>query len=155
MTRINSAIRPICLPDEMLLAEHREIKRLPKVLEHSIRSGSIEKIPERFTLGRGHLIFFLDKMWFIRRRYIWIYNECLRRKFNVKNYLENFQKVSSVYENDYTPTEEEYHLLVERISQRIIESKKKSWHYAGRPAAKEEILNMLNDDSKCFVSKEG
>ena len=46
MTRINSAIPVKCLTDEHLLAEHREIKRLPYCLRKAIVSGSIDKIPE-------------------------------------------------------------------------------------------------------------
>ena len=49
MTRINSAIHVKCLTDEHLLAEHREIKRLPYCLRKAIVSGSIYKIPVKFT----------------------------------------------------------------------------------------------------------
>ena len=50
MTRINSAISVNRLTDEHLLAEHREIKRMPYCLRKAIDSGSINKIPERFML---------------------------------------------------------------------------------------------------------
>ena len=75
MTRINCAIPVRCLTNEHLLAEHREIKRLPKCLEKSIISGSIKDIPKEFCLGTGHILFFLDKMTFIKERYKEIYNE--------------------------------------------------------------------------------
>lgn len=39
MTRINSAINVKYLTDEHLLAEHREIKRMPYCLNIAIRSG--------------------------------------------------------------------------------------------------------------------
>lgn len=56
MTRINSAIPVKNLTDEHLLAEHREIKRLPYFLSKAIQSGSINNIPEKFTLGKGHVL---------------------------------------------------------------------------------------------------
>ncbi len=62
MTRINIGVNVKCLTDEHLLAEHREIKRLPYCLDKAIKLGSINKIPDKFTLGKGHALFFLDKM---------------------------------------------------------------------------------------------
>lgn len=56
MTRINSAIPVKYLIDEMLLAEHREIKRLPSVLSKAIHCNSINKIPNKFCLGTGNLL---------------------------------------------------------------------------------------------------
>ena len=91
MTRINSAIPVRCLTDEHLLAEHREIKRLPYCFERAVKSGSIGKIPDKFALGSGHVLFFLDKFGFVRNRYVEIYEECKRRKFNVEDYSENFE----------------------------------------------------------------
>lgn len=55
MTRVNSAIPVKLLCDELLLAEHREIKRLPKVLEKSLRTRGLCNIPESFVLGTGHV----------------------------------------------------------------------------------------------------
>ena len=62
MTRINSHINPKNLSDEHLLAEHREIKRVPKMLYKSIKKGSVPKIPNKFCLGTGHVTFFYDKI---------------------------------------------------------------------------------------------
>jgi hypothetical protein len=59
MTRINLGICPRRLPRVALLAEHREITRIP----NAVRSGraSIRNIPSRFTLGTGHVRFFLQQ----------------------------------------------------------------------------------------------
>ena len=90
MTRINSAIPVKCLTDEHLLAEHREIKLLPYNLQKSIKSGSIKRIPNKFTLGTGHVLFFLDKMLFTMNRYILIRYECKLRRLNITDYLGNW-----------------------------------------------------------------
>ena len=47
--------------------------------------------------------------------------------------------------NDYTPTDEEKRMLVERITQRILDSRKKAWHYYGVEITKERAINMIND----------
>lgn len=67
MTRINSAIPVENLTDEHLMAEHREISRLPGCLLRAIKSGSINKVPKEFTLGKGHVTFFVDKSSFTKK----------------------------------------------------------------------------------------
>ena len=150
MTRINSAISPKHLTDEHLLAEHREIKRLPYCLSKAIASGSIKRIPETFVLGRGHVTFFLDKMEFIRKRYNSIREECLRRGFSVEDYSDNFNNINPCFCKDHTPTIEEMEKLLERISQRINESPKSSWHYRGKAISKEEAIKILRKDDNIF-----
>lgn len=143
MTRINSAISVKNLTDEHLLAEHREIKRLPYILKQAINSGSIHNIPSKFTLGKGHILFFLDKMYFTLSRYSDIHAELLVRGFNVKMYYDNWDSVHFKYSHNYAPTEEERQLLIDRITERIMNSSKKVWHYYGEPITKEEAVKLL------------
>ena len=124
MTRINSAIPVKSLTDEHLLAEHREIKRLPSVLYKSIEANTIDKLPASFCLGTGHVKFFLNKMLFIKKRYQQLHEECLNRGFNVEDYSSNFDNIPSSFNNDYTPTQEERILLIERITTRLSQSPK-------------------------------
>lgn len=143
MTRINSAISVKKLSDEHLLAEHREIKRLPFCLKKAIESGSINNIPNTFRLGSGHVSFFLDKQRFLLNRYLEIYKECLKRGFSVQSFASNWEDVPNIYNKDYMPTEEEYKLLIERIKERIEGSRKKYWHYYGKKITKEESIKLL------------
>lgn len=147
MTRINSAISVNRLTDEHLLAEHREIKRMPYCLRRAIDSGSINRIPERFTLGAGHVKFFLDKGEFTFNRYESLLEECRKRGFDVQDYSGNWVCYTNSFMNDYTPTDEEKRMLVERITQRILDSRKKVWHYYGVEITKECAINMINDCS--------
>ena len=144
MTRINSAIPVRCLTDEHLLAEHREIKRLPFCLHEAIRTGSVKHIPERFVLGKGHVTFFLNKMLFCRHRYRDIYTECHLRHFHVENYEENFAySVPDEYQGRYIPAQDERNLLIDRITDRIMHSRKQTWHYYGQPISKEAAVRLL------------
>ena len=143
MTRVNSAIPVKCLTDEMLLAEHREIKRLPRVLLKAIQCSSINKIPNKFCLGTGHVKFFLNKMLFILNRYKAIKDECILRKFNVTDYSSNFLNIDDRYMNDYIPTHDEYNLLKERIIERINNSNKQYFHYYGKQVSKLQACSLI------------
>ena len=67
MTRINCGIPPAELSDRHLIAEHREIKRVPNL----VRKGrySMKGQPVEFTLGTGHIKFFYDKLGYLLERY--------------------------------------------------------------------------------------
>ena len=147
MTRINSAISVQKLTDEHLLAEHREIKRLPKCYIKALSSGSINRIPKKFCLGTGHVTFFLDKNLFTFKRYNDLHEECKRRGFSVEDYSKNWDEIKSYatsnHFKDYIPTIEESELLIERISKRIRESNKDCFHYSGKPITKEEAILLL------------
>lgn len=144
MTRINSNIPIKRLTDEHLLAEHREIKRLPACLRKSILCGSIKSIPNKFKLGTGHVKFFLNKQKFIYNRYKKIYEELVKRGFNIEDYSNNWKEfVDTEYFNDYKPTDEEYELLKQRITERIKSSSKKSWHYYKKIITVNEAIELL------------
>lgn len=123
MTRINCGINPIELTKEHLLAEHREIKRIP----NCILSGrfNLNGIPDTFTLGTGHVKFFYNKLKYLYHRYLLIYNECKQRKYNVEDYSNAFIKVMNKYpelSNNYIETIQDRNLLIERITERIASS---------------------------------
>lgn len=143
MTRINSAIPVKNLTDEHLLAEHREIKRLPYCMLKAKQSGSLYNIPSEFCLGKGHVLFFLNKMKFIYSRYNQLHDECICRGFNVLDYSDNFSNIEEAYFNNYIPTDLEKSLLETRISGRITNSSKKFYHYNGNKITKEQAILLL------------
>ena len=114
MTRINAGVLPEELPDKMLLAEHREIKRIP----NAIKSGrySMVGVPTKFTLGTGHVKWFYSRQQYLYSRYHSIYFECIKRGFNVQDYSACWQDLPAELCNDWTPTEEDRQLIVDRIN---------------------------------------
>lgn len=128
MTRIN-LVPVTSLMDEHLLAEHRELKRIPSM----IRQGrvSFEGIPENFTLGTGHVKFFYNKLGFLQSRYEALYNECLKRGFQVQNYVENFTGIPESLFWDFLPNNEHMHISEERIQEKI-KAKPEIYHYYGK-----------------------
>jgi len=117
MTRINVSIPPKKLTTRHLIAEHREIKRIP----NTIVSGraKIKDIPSKFTLGQGHVKFFYDKQLYLKKRYEELYDECKLRGFNVTYYGDVWNQIPDDLMNDYTPTEEDEKIIRERIREKL------------------------------------
>lgn len=119
MTRINVGVDPSELTGQMLIAEHREIKRIPNV----IKSGrySLTGQPDQFKLGTGHVKFFYDKLEFLRKRYESIYAECLSRQYNVTYFGDCFKGLPQKLMGDYTPTKRDRQIILDRINERLQE----------------------------------
>ena len=78
MTRIN-VIPPAELLDQHLLAEYRELPRV-FALARPLRPG--EQV-QAYTLGRGHVLFFYDKLEWLAARQAALIAECEARGFQV------------------------------------------------------------------------
>ena len=143
MTRINSAIQPGFLTDEHLLAEHREIKRLPYSYAARVGLDNFTGIPPVFKLGKGHVLFWLNKGAFTHRRSLDIYRECLRRGFKVQNYSASWDIFKVEHYNEYIPSMDELNELVHRIETRIREGKQENYHHYGAPISKQRAIDLL------------
>lgn len=117
MTRINVGIEPYELNGKHLLAEAREIKRVPNI----IKSGryNFNDQPKQFTLGKGHVKFFYDKLGYLKNRYISIYKECLKRGYNVTDFSSAWDNIPKELMGDYTPTPRDREIILERINERL------------------------------------
>lgn len=137
MTRINANIPPANLCDKHLLAEHREIIRV----RHAQLSSS--KAPKEFKLGKGHVLFFKDKLGYIYNRYNQLYAECKRRNFDVEPYHILFDEFD--LSGQWVATEQAKGLLHERISERLheMEAKGEQPRYMSKPISVAEALNIL------------
>ena len=113
MTRINLSIDPKILTQPHLLAEHREMKRIPNM----VRTGKIklDNIPDQFTLGTGHVKFFVNKLGYLLERYKQVHAECLKRGYNVQDYSGAWQGIPSHLMGCYTPTERDREIVMERL----------------------------------------
>lgn len=122
MTRIN--VVPVTdLSTKHLVAEYREIARLPNNLRTSLnRKGkqfSYSEIPNSYTLGKGHVKFFYDKMKFLQNRFEQLVTEMLRRGYNpMFRDSTIFIPDNIKFYNDYVPTEEAIKINMERIVER-------------------------------------
>ena len=124
MTRIN-VIPPNELSTKHLVAEYREITRLPGNLKLSLtrssRPFSISEIPAEYVLGTGHVKFFYDKMFYLQKRFESLVEEMLSRGYNPKFTDSSiFIPENNEYYNDYIPTDSALKLNRERIYERTI-----------------------------------
>ena len=156
MTRINACIPVENLTDEHLLAEHREIKRIPTLLFKRITNRKkpiqLEKVfadlPKHFTLGFGHALFFLNKPQYTLKRYLELHFECLERGFEVKNYEKNWDVYDQPkfyrYYKLFIPKKKDKELIITRIEMKIKTSNKKYFHHYSTIITKKEAIKNLN-----------
>ena len=117
MTRINCGIPVQELTDKHLLAEHREIKRIP----NAIKSGryNMAHQPTIFTLGTGHVKFFYDKLGYLFKRYCKLYEECKHRGFNITNFKSAWDDLPDNMMKDYLPTDTDKQIIRNRIKEKL------------------------------------
>ena len=121
MTRINVVpVGELC--DQHLLAEFRELTRIP----NGLLSGKLEPhypdAPKEYTLGKGHVKFFVNKLSWLSERYSALFDECWNRGFKVKYIWPVYEKALLIPDkcwNDYTPTHEALALNRARILERM------------------------------------
>lgn len=122
MTRIN--VVPVKNLSRLhLIAEYREISRLPSNLKTSLERKSkpfkLTEIPTQYTLGTGHVKFFYDKMLFLQNRFKALVDEMLARGYNPTFRDETiFIPEDKAFYNDYTPTIEAIEINKQRILER-------------------------------------
>jgi deoxyribonuclease (pyrimidine dimer) len=122
MTRIN-VVNPKELSAKHLVAEYREIMRLPTNLNQSLtrknKPFNLNEIPDNYTLGKGHVKFFLNKMLFLEKRFKSLVQEMLDRGYNptFKDF-DSFGHCDRQFYNDYNPTEEAIKINKQRILER-------------------------------------
>jgi deoxyribonuclease (pyrimidine dimer) len=113
MTRIN-LVPPNELCNQHLIAEYRE---LPRVFALA-RPLPDSEMPKQYTLGKGHVKFFYDKLTYLENRFTLLVNECIKRGFNIQ-YTQPKHSTTIGLHNNYTPTQEALELNRERINLRM------------------------------------
>lgn len=122
MTRINAFIPVEDLSNKHLIAEHREIKRIPNHVAKHFSKISLSRIPKQFTLNTGHVTFFFDKGLYTYERYEQLYKECKRRGFNVTYFghaWDIYKKIPNIWYKDISVTPQEKVRIQTLIKDRI------------------------------------
>jgi len=123
MTRIN-VVQPSELTNKHLVAEVHEITRIFSLARKAQYEIHKKKIPNEYTLGTGHCLFFFDKLKYITERYNSLYTEMKSRGY-VCNRVEQAELERGIDRSlfwDYKVTDAALALNRARISERLADS---------------------------------
>lgn len=130
-------VDPRILTDQHLMAERRELRMIPPLLEKqcqifktqvNVKPYILSKIPQKYTLGSGHMLFWLDKFKFLETRFNALTHEMKFRGFNADETLTlevELAKINGLYET-WLPTSEDILISRTRIVERILQ--KPTWY---------------------------
>lgn len=122
MTRVN-VINPMCLYDQHLIAEYREIPRIVSTVKKMLKEKTNEQILSLVTpdyvMNTGHVRFFYDKLEFIRSRHESIKREGLRRGINLLSITITLEGVPDILKKEFVPSHKDCILNLERIREKI------------------------------------
>lgn len=136
MVRIN-LINPKYLTDQHLIAEYSEMLILMNYVK---RYPEPKNMPKQFTLGTGHMIFFKNKLKYIKNRHDTLRKEMIKRGFHphVKINLSKYRKDLL---NNWKPDSKNKKIIKRRIIERI--KQKPEWYrYYGEHKSKKFYLDM-------------
>lgn len=143
MTRIN-VVNPIHLTDQWLVAEYRELPRIPNKIKSGKTTVDFKKIPKDYLLGTGHETFFRDKLVYLKRRHDAIIAEMKRRGLNMPSGLSvDLTGFDPKLLNDYTPDLNAVQINLERLQERFDLRKSEYRFY------KQDIDQKVLDDLFC------
>jgi deoxyribonuclease (pyrimidine dimer) len=137
MVRIN-IINPKKLADQHLLAEYNEILML---------FGYVKKHPKKYKidhdycLGKGHVIFFKDKLLYLKKRHELIKKEMHRRGFK-RNKTIDLDEFPKDLRKDWRPKTRDLLLIKRRLREKI-NLKPEYYRYEGEKRKKKFFLNLL------------
>ena len=162
MTRINTVFPLI---DEHLRAARNEYPRIASKAIELVTNDALHRLdtaPKAYTVqtrlntagGRGHMMFFVDKLAFVYEQYQLIREECARRGFTGGEYqnadlwhlgtpdsgINSRGEVVNLW-NDYTPTREAIDLCKIRMIERIPEKP----HFCGELITRSQAIQLITD----------
>ena len=137
MVRIN-LIKPEKLADQHLIAEYNEILML---LGYVKRYPEPKDIPEEYTLGKGHIKFFKNKLTYLKNRHETVKKEMVKRGFATNKAID-LNEFNEVLHNNWTPKDKDKEIIKQRIREKI-NLKPNDYKYYGINKPKKFFLEML------------
>ena len=143
MTRINT-IHPSDLLDQHLIAEWRELPRIPNTIISGKAKVNLKSIPANYKLGTGHVLFFYNKLTYLQKRHLLICNEMDKRGIKRDTLVcVNLESINDVYKavlcNDWLPSTVDHDVNIERLTERF-DLRKRGYHLTAIDGIK-QIIN--------------
>lgn len=142
--RCNSGIHPSLLVDQHLMAEQSEILMIPGVLKKNNWQYKT-KMPLKYTLGKGHMTFWNNKLLYLRKRHDEIKKEVARRGFKVTDLCVDIDEYPKDLVNDWRPCIEDSLIVRKRIAEKIIAKENLFWRYEGRYIDSAALTAYINE----------
>ena len=135
------------LLDQHLIAEKRELRMIPPLLEKRVKSGKdlCAGSPAQYTLGSGHMLFWLNKMNYLYNRFDSLAKEMQDRGFKVDPHLTFDMNYAKLYkmDGDWEPQLGDYSIIVARLKEKI--AMRPGWYrYRGLPISQSWANSMYN-----------
>lgn len=139
MVRIN-LISPKKLADQHLIAEYDEILMLLGYVR-KYPQLELKKIPQNYVLGKGHILFFKNKLKYLQKRHDLIRKEMKGRGFETNKRVVLFE-FKKVLRQDWQPSKEDYMVIKERLCWKI-KNKPDYYRYYGKKKSVAYLLRLL------------
>jgi hypothetical protein len=156
MTRINANIPPRLLSDHHLIAEQKEIARLPLLFQIRLRNDTHDSdIPKFFTLGTGHILFFMNKGKWARERANLLRLEMIERGLEPRIHDEDAWAVMTQYDGFFDGWRKEVYIwgagdnilvinrIIDKMIARVRERKDYGVSYYGKKEHPAETIKRL------------
>jgi deoxyribonuclease (pyrimidine dimer) len=137
MVRIN-LVRPEKLSDQHLIAEYNEILML---IGHIKKFPKINNPPKNYTLGKGHINFFKNKIKYLKDRHELIKKEMKIRRFETNKTISLSQFKKEQKEN-WKPKKEDFKIIKKRIINKI-RLKPNYYKYYGKKKNSKFLIDLL------------
>lgn len=139
MVRVN-LVNPKKLADQHLIAEYNEILMLVAYIK---KHPKLESIPRDYCLGRGHMIFFKNKLMYLKNRHEKLKSEMRKRGFNTNKTLKinSFGKKNRI---DWSPRKKDFNLIKKRLIMKL-KLKPRYYRYYGKHKTTKFFIRLLEE----------
>ncbi len=137
MVRIN-LINPEKLADQHLIAEYDEILML---LGYVKKYPKLGEVPDKYTLGKGHILFFKNKLKYLKKRHSLLKKEMKKRGFNAKITI-NLKQFDKKLIHDWKPSKESIEIIKKRLINKI-ELKPNFYRYYKKHRSKKFLIDLI------------
>ncbi len=137
--RIN-LIKPEFLADQHLIAEFNEILML---VAHAKKHPNIIDLPKNFCLGKGHILFFKNKLRYLKNRHNELKKEMKKRGFRAKRSVK-LKGAKRKLINDWKPKKRDKEIIKKRLIYKI-KLKPNFYRYYSTKRSQKFLLDLIKN----------
>jgi deoxyribonuclease (pyrimidine dimer) len=148
--RCNCGVNPKYLTDSWLIAEQVELLMIPGMLRR-LNYEPKSPIPNKFKMGTGHMLFWVNKIIYLKNRHAEVKKEVARRGFKVTDKSINLSEFPDKYLQDWKPNQDDTNILRERLIWKL-NRKPNIWRYHKQYIVNiQSTINSIKNSELYFV----